>query len=91
MTRERQVSVRKTYDQIRKAADKASSEFTSWVIDHGYGLVRFNDLAAAIKEPEGLSLFDASNRALAALRLIEQAAVSEGHAWRGTFGLLFWY
>jgi hypothetical protein len=85
------MSARKTYERARKAKDKSSSEFTSWAIEHGYGRVRFNDLAAAIKEPEGLSLLNASNRALVALRLAEQAAVSEGRAWRGTFGLLFWY
>lgn len=86
------LSHRKVCERARTKWDAASKAFCDWAIANGYGNVRRSDLATALaNEPEGLRLLSADNQTSAALRQAEDDAVSAGHAWRGTFGMIVWY
>ncbi len=86
------LSHRKLCEHAREKWDAASKALCDWAIANGYGNVRRSDLETALaNEPEGLRLLSADTQTSAALRKAEDDAVSAGHAWRGTFGMIFWY
>lgn len=79
-------------ERARAKWDMASAVFCDWAIANGYGNIRRNELAKELeKVPVGLKLLAADNTARAALDDAESAAVSAGHAWRGTFGMVSFY
>ncbi|CCD94661.1 hypothetical protein BRAO375_3660055 [Bradyrhizobium sp. ORS 375] len=86
------LSHRKICERARAKWDAASKTFCDWAIANGYGNVRRSDLESALaNEPEGLRLLSADIQTSEALRQAESDAVSAGHAWRGTFGMVVWY
>ena len=82
---------RKACERARRKWDAASAAFNAWAIAKGYGHVRHNELAGAIKEAEGLALLAADVATREDLDKAEGAAVAAGHAWRGTFSSVHFY
>lgn len=86
------VSHRKACERARAKWDAASSAFLTWAIANGFGMVRANELDAALAgNATGEKLLAADRAARKALDEAESAAVSAGHAWRGTFSMVHFY
>lgn len=86
------MSHRAKVERARAKWDKASSAFTRWAIDSGFGHVLPRDMDAAIADkPDGQKLLAADRKSRDALDEAENAAVAAGHAWRGTFGRVMFY
>lgn len=81
------MSHRKRIERARAKRDAASSAFTTWAIENGFGHVRLIDMPPAIAgHPEGVKLWAAAGAARDALHAAEAAAVEAGAAWRDERG-----
>jgi hypothetical protein len=86
------LSLKKQCERARAKLDAASDAFNTWAIVNGHGNVRRNELEKALADaPAGLTLLAADRATGEALIEAENAAVAEGVAWRGSFGMVQFY